>query len=358
MRAQLVVAFSQQLLGFTAGSTYCTMNVTRNTKCSLGAYAKSAAASADACCAICQQEAQCVQWTFHADKTINCDRVNVMAPKQELSGAVCGLNKRLPPVPPVDLNFSWAVLPTWVKLSLSTTNASHTAFAAKNFELVQATMHHGDYVEADNIALCRQAKEASPSTACLFYWNTDKIRNASVTAQYMIQAKPQWLLQDDKGRFAEALHGHLCPDYRNAKAADYYLSACLDATRSGFVDGCALDSAQDFNEVDTSMLTTDYKFTKAEQQQYVSGKRGALQRLQQHAEGKAMFAHCNTCLGDASRHQGGHMVSGHTCGGMSGQATQKFDATQDWVDALRLLASEGKGLLLCTCSGSLRVCFF
>ena len=40
------------------------------------------------------------------------------------------------------------------------------------------------------------------------------------------------------------------------------------------------------------------------------------------------------------------MVSGHTCGGMSGQATQKFDATQAWVDALRLLASEGKGLLL------------
>ena len=43
------------------------------------------------------------------------------------------------------------------------------------------------------------------------------------------------------------------------------------------------------------MLTKKYVFTKEEQDQYVSGKRGALQRLQ-HKAGKAMFVHCGLCL--------------------------------------------------------------
>ena len=346
-RMLLIITFISSYCSTINGMATCNMESSHNTTCTVGVpYTKSAAPSAGACCKICQQETQCVQWTFYADKTLksnSCHRMNITARKwKKLTGGVCGQKKftlsprqPVPTTPPMHLNFSWDVLPTWVKLTVSSTNASHTAFVAENFPLVQVTIHHGNHTEADDIAVCRQVKEANPSTSCLFYWNTEKIQNSTLTAQYMINSKSEWLLRDDHGRYAEALHGHLCPDYRQPAAGDFYLSACLNATHSGVVDGCTLDSGQNFNEPDTEMLTKKYVFTKQEQDQYVSGKRGALQRLQQNAAGKAMFVHCGLCL-----------TEGHTCAGMSAQMSQHFDATQAWVDALRLLASEGKGLLM------------
>jgi hypothetical protein len=224
------------------------------------------------------------------------------------------------------------VLPTWIKLLVSNNSSAHdAAFAAKHFQLVQVAMHHGNYVEEDTTAVCRLAKKANASTPCLFYWNTEKIYNSSVTAQYMINSKPEWLLQDDDGKFAHAKGDLFCPDYRNSAAGDFYLSACVNATRSGVVDGCVLDSAQNFNEVDTAMLVNG-RFTEEEKQEYVTGKRGALQRLQQRVPDKELYVHCSECLSEDK-----------TCTGMSGQMSQKFDVTSEWVDVMRLLASEGKG---------------
>ena len=345
--ALLLITFISSCGSIMDGFATCNMENMQNSTCTKGSpYMKSFAPSADACCTICQREAECVQWTFHDDKNSSyksCYRTNITARKRgKLTGAICGEKKStqspqqpVPPAPSINLNFSWDVLPTWVKITVSSTNASHTAFVAKNFPLVQVTTHHGNHTEADNIAVCRQVKEASPSTACLFYWNTEKINNSTVTARYMINSRPDWFLRDDRGRYAKALRNHLCPDYRQPAAGDFYLSACLNATHSGVVDGCTLDSGQNFNEPDTDMLTKKYVFTKKEQDQYVSGKRGALQRLQQTAGGKAMFVHCGLCL-----------TKGHTCAGMSAQMSQHFDVTGAWVDSLRLLASEGKGLLL------------
>jgi hypothetical protein len=123
------------------------------------------------------------------------------------------------------------------------------------------------------------------------------------------------------GKFAHAKGDLFCPDYRNPAAGDFYLSVCANATRSGVVDGCVLDSAQNFNEVDTAMLANG-KFTEEEKQQYVTGKRGALQRLQHRVPDKELYVHCSDCLSD----------EGRTCKGMSGQMSQKSDITSEWVE--------------------------
>jgi hypothetical protein len=142
----LWVGTGSNTLVSAAGAT-CRMAVSQNTKCTAGRYAASAVADVDACCVVCAAEAQCVQWTFHGGgDTQNCDRVNTTAKKQKLPGATCGDKKATPappapiptppapnppptpPVPPaglINLNFSWAVLPTWIKLLVSNNSSAH-----------------------------------------------------------------------------------------------------------------------------------------------------------------------------------------------------------------------------------------
>lgn len=159
--------------------------------------------------------------------------------------------------------------------------------------------------------------------------------NSTLTAQYMIRHKPAWLLKDDRGNYAHAKGSMFVPDYRIQAAGAYYLSACQNATLSGVVDGCVLDSATNFNEADTAMLTSEYAFTKEEQASYVDGKRGALQHLQDTVPGTPLYAHCSTCLS-----------AGKTCAGIRGQMTQKFDVSMEWVEILELMAAQGKQFMV------------
>jgi hypothetical protein len=335
----------------------CGMVVLNNTKCTLGKYGSSWTADVDGCCASCAADRRCAQWTFHADRspkkpgTTNCDRVATAAAKQSLGGAVCGVKGPTPPpnpapptpappptptptpTPPLNLNHSWAVLPLWLKLLVKDTTAEKAAACAENFQLCMAASHAGGDEEAQ-LSVCRHVKAANNGiTPCTFYWNTEKMLNSTATTQRVVSAHPGWLLRDDAGQIVYSKAPLFCIDYRQRPAADFYLSACLNATRSGVVDGCSLDSAKNFNEADDAFLTQH--FTPWEQQLFVDGKRASLQRLQRLAPGKAMFVHCETCD-----------TAGRTCAGMSAQQIQDFDVTQAYVDVLRLMASEGKAFKL------------
>ena len=345
----MALCLCSALISAATADQACSMATLPDTKCTHVPFARSTEASADACCAVCSSNSRCRQWSYHEDDSespTNCDLGDESdPPRKPTKGITCGVKPAptpspgpppppAPPATPVHLNFSWAVLPKFLKMAADPPTGYITAVTA-DFQLLYRMMH-GNAVDSDAIVACRLVKQANASRPCLFYLNTEKILNSTAAAQFMIKERPSWLLRDDNGTpVFDSRTQSFCPDYRNAAAGQYYLSACVNATKSGVVDGCYLDSAKNFNEVDPEKIWSQYNFSGPEEDAFVRGKRASLQQLQRDVDGKVLFPHCATCL-----------EPGKTCGGMSGQGSQHFDVNQETVDQLQLMGREGKAFLV------------
>ena len=136
---------------------------------------------------------------------------------------------------------------------------------------------HGQYADDHLIAGCKQLKQRNPRLACIFYhdsermWTNDQAFDVSPgrflppgatpgpgktghPAQnwnptvfsgddMIIRDHPDWALHNASGAYSVNGYAHNHVFDHRTPAANVWIETCLNATRSGFVDGCFADAA-------------------------------------------------------------------------------------------------------------------
>jgi len=157
--------------------------------------------------------------------------------------------------------FSWDTLPVFYHSSNKTGPYTDDAiaFLAKNFPMVTIEKFQGPcgygpnaspacHQESLIIAELKRVKTLNPNVSGIFYYNS-VLDFPQYDLHGIMLKNPDWLLKNEQNEIVKITGGggHSCDvfDFSVAAARQIFIEECVNATKSGFVDGCFVDRAVD-----------------------------------------------------------------------------------------------------------------
>jgi hypothetical protein len=107
--------------------------------------------------------------------------------------------------------------------------------------------------ESQIIAVLKGVKAINPNASCIFYYNS-VLDFQQYRLHAMMEADPSLMLHDQNGNVVKMGGGGKNSDvfdFSNAKARELFIQECINATKSGYVDGCFADRAVDGTPTDS-----------------------------------------------------------------------------------------------------------
>lgn len=193
--------------------------------------------------------------------------------------------------------FSWSTVPTFFHGANASgpVSAEAATFLAK-FPMVTIDKWQGRCASRPNpspdcdqetqiIDVLKAVKAINPQTTTIFYYNT--VLNFPQYKLYSIledefALDPTVLVHDASGKLATitktkaAEHPLTLFNFSNPRTRELWIQECINATKTGFVDGCYADRATD----DSGSVTNQVKLTKEQAEAYTKGRVQALTDLQ------------------------------------------------------------------------------
>eukprot|EP01083_Nonionella_stella_P193899 715572_1 len=160
--------------------------------------------------------------------------------------------------------FSWDTIPTYIHMCNQSgpfnaeTNQRLATVPIVTIEKCQGVFSNGSlpsnyssqYEESKIIEACQAVKEINDSIVCIFYVNSILDFNNYYLHIEMIE-NPGYKLRDDSGvivyeKGAASLvpmppKGYWVFDYQQQSVQNLFISECINASKSKYVDGCFLD---------------------------------------------------------------------------------------------------------------------
>eukprot|EP01047_Picozoa_sp_COSAG01_P088780 COSAG01_NODE_21056_length_920_cov_1.985384_1_plen_289_part_10 len=107
--------------------------------------------------------------------------------------------------------------------------------------------------ESQIIAVLKGVKAINPNASCIFYYNS-VLDFQQYRLHAMMEADPSLMLHDQNGNVVKMGGGGKTSDvfdFSNAKARELFIQECINATKSGYVDGCFADRSVDGTPTDS-----------------------------------------------------------------------------------------------------------
>eukprot|EP01043_Picozoa_sp_COSAG02_P052848 COSAG02_NODE_5757_length_4062_cov_12.533687_2_plen_387_part_00 len=155
--------------------------------------------------------------------------------------------------------FSWDTVPKFIHTSNASgpVNADALALLAK-FPMVTIEKFQGPCgndphatpacdQEARIIETLKGVKAINPEVSAIFYYNT-VLDFAQYKLHGLMEAEPSLMMHDSTGKVIKMGGGHKDSDvfdFTNPRARALFIEECINATKSGVVDGCFCDRAVD-----------------------------------------------------------------------------------------------------------------
>jgi hypothetical protein len=155
--------------------------------------------------------------------------------------------------------FSWDTVPKFIHTSNATgpVNAGALALMAR-FPMVTVEKFQGACgnektsspacdQEARIIEVLKGVKQINPNVSAIFYYNSVLDFN-QYRLHALMEADPSLMLHDSAGQIIRMGGGHKTSDvfdFSNPATRSLFIEECVNATKSGFVDGCFCDRAVD-----------------------------------------------------------------------------------------------------------------
>eukprot|EP01084_Bolivina_argentea_P200198 342373_1 len=241
--------------------------------------------------------------------------------------------------------FSWDTVPVYIHMCNGTgpfnqsTLEYLSTFPIVTIEKGQGINANGtlpsnysnQYEESKILEACQSIKEINDSIICIFYYNSMLDWNMYYF-HILLQNNPSYWLRDDKGTvvrqtgdksFPQPPNGMLVYDYRQQSVIDFFISECINMTKSKYIDGCFIDRA---NEELTASQFSQYKFNSTDKTRFKNGH-------------DAMLAQLQKTLGD---HDQSIMISNnYVTNGVIATMIEHFEANKDYIEKLIGYAKQG-----------------
>ena len=257
--------------------------------------------------------------------------------------------------------FSWETVPKFIHTSNATgpVNAGALALMAK-FAMVTVEKFQGACgnektsspacdQEAQIIEVLRGVKQINPNVSAVFYYNSVLDFN-QYKLHALMEADPSLMLHDSTGQVIRIGGGHKVSDvfdFSNPATRALFIEECVNATKSGIVDGCFCDRAVDGTPSDSGddrvpcgspggkkIKPCAHNLTAAKAAAYAAGHVQVLTDLQ-------------TAIGDGpviANHAYGPPHDNMVAGSVSFAMIETFGANNQSIKELLLAAANGRGV--------------
>eukprot|EP00040_Diaphanoeca_grandis_P023282 m.126363 g.126363 ORF g.126363 m.126363 type:complete len:490 (-) comp29198_c2_seq1:160-1629(-) len=256
--------------------------------------------------------------------------------------------------------FSWDTIPVFFHSSNASGPYTDEAieFIAKSFPMVTIEKFQGPCGYAKNaspachqesliVAELKRVKTVNPNVSAIFYYNS-VLDFPQYDLHGMMLANPSLMLHNENGEpVTLSGGGHDCDvfDFGNADTRQIFIDECVNATKSGFVDGCFLDRAVDGTPTD-SIDSNDTQICSGDTCRYKLDISNETLQAYFHGHIKVL-TDLQTALGEGpliANHAYGPPHDDFVAGSVNFAMIEGFGANVPSIQQLQLSAKNGRGV--------------